>query len=246
MKQILRRVLQLGLLCIALFSAWQVAKVFLEYQKGNQIYEQAQILAGKPEESARDAECPVDFMELKKENPEIFGWITIKDTPIQYPLLQGKDNKYYLTHAYNGEYSGFGSIFLDERNNQEMSDQHTILYGHNMKNKAMFGSLSRYRDLEYAKEHEYIQIYLPDRILTYQIFSAYKAHVLDEVYTLEFQDNAAFQLMLEEMLSAGEMAPENIPTTEDRILTLSTCTSAGEVNYRFVVNAVLIEESSMK
>lgn len=246
MKQMLRRVLQLILLCIFLFSAWQLAKVFMEYQKGNQIYEEAQIIAGIPEESQEDAKCPVDFAELKKENSEIFGWITIEDTPIQYPLLQGEDNEYYLTHAYNGQSSSFGSIFLDERNNKEMSDRHTILYGHNMKNKAMFGSLSRYRDLEYAKKHKYIQIYLPDRVLTYQIFSAYKAHVLDEVYTLEFQDDAAFQLMLDEMLSAGQMMPEPIPTTEDRILTLSTCTPAGDVNYRFVVNAVLIEESSMK
>lgn len=242
MKETIRKIILFFLLGVLLFSGWQLTKIWMEYHKGRQIYAEAQLIAGKTEKAEAVGEEQIDFARLQEKNPEIFGWIEIADTPISYPLLQGTDHTYYLTHTYDRQPSGYGSIFLDVSNQKELTDRHAILYGHNMKNKEMFGILPQYRDAAFAKEHDTIRILLPERELTYRVFSAYRAYVLDEVYTLDFPNDAAFQKMLEEMCAASEIPVEQQPTTEERILTLSTCTPKGEVNYRFVVNAVLVEE----
>lgn len=245
MNQTLRRILTAILLVILLFSIWNLAKIFLEYRKGDQIYEQAltfSVSTGDAAAVEEETSPMVDFEGLQEINPEIFGWILIEDTKINYPILQGENNQYYLTHAYDHQVSSYGSIFLDESNSPDLSDRHSILYGHNMKNKAMFGDLSKYKEQEFADAHPTITILFPDKTQTYTIFSAYTAHVLDEVYHLEFESDAQFQTMLDEMVSKSLIDSEITPTSQDRILTLSTCTPAGDVNHRFVVNAVLTEE----
>ena len=250
MKQGFRRVLTLLLAAVFVFSAWHFIRGMLEYRRGEQLYETARSFTveaapASPSASEAPRERVIDFESLQKQNAEIFGWITIEDTVIDYPLLRGENNSYYLTHAYDHQPSSFGSIFMDCGNSADLSDRHTILYGHNMKNKAMFGSLSDYKKKDFAAAHDTVKIYLPDKILTYRIFSAYTAHVLDEVYTLRFDSDAAFQAMLDEMQTSGALAADAAPTVTDRILTLSTCTPAGDVNHRFVVNAVLVEEETI-
>ena len=83
----------------------------------------------------------VDFSLLKQENEDIVGWIYCEGTPISYPVVQSGDNQYYLHRLINGEYNIAGSIFMDYRNNAELEDNNTIIYGHNMKNNTMFGYL---------------------------------------------------------------------------------------------------------
>lgn len=245
MSDKLRRALMFVLVCVFLVSAVFFVKYFMEYRKGDKIYETAKefvVEAGDATTAEEEKEERViDFASLQAVNEDVFGWITIPETGVDYPLLDGEDNKYYLNRTYDGQWSSYGSIFLEFRNTG-MDDRHVVLYGHNMMNKSMFGALMDYKEQDFVDVHDTVEIILPDRTLIYHVFSAYTAHVDSPTYYMSFADDAVFQQMIDHMKANSVIASDITPTTEDQILTLSTCTPAGAKKYRFVVNAVLAEE----
>lgn len=93
------------------------------------------------------------FKALQQINQEIVGWITMDDTQINYPIVQAKDNDYYLFRNYKGEDMRAGSIFMDYRNDVKSQNRNTILYGHRMKDGSMFGSLKKMLDEEFFMSH---------------------------------------------------------------------------------------------
>ena len=105
------------------------------------------------------------------------GWIQIPGTEIDYPLMQGKDNDFYLNNNWRGAKEYVGSIFLEYRNDPDMTDFNTIVYGHNMANGSMFGSLHRYQYDAYPEEHPYVYIVTDAGVLRYEVFSTYNAEV---------------------------------------------------------------------
>ena len=97
----------------------------------------------KQENEKLEQALSVDFEELKRINPDIVAWIRIEAAGIDYPVVQGKDNEYYLHHTFKGEENIAGSIFMDYRNTPDFSDENTIIYGHNMRDGSMFAALNR-------------------------------------------------------------------------------------------------------
>ena len=251
MSDKIRRVLMAVLACVFVVSACVFGKSFLEYRKGDQIYETAKEFTIKADTPVSDKELlpgmrtykEIDFAGMQEVNEDVIGWIQIYDTIVDYPVLDADDNKYYLNHTYDRQWSSYGSIFLEPRNNPDWSEKHLVLYGHNMVNESMFGSLLEYKNQEYLDKHPTITICLPDRDLTYQIFSAYTAHVDSPTYYMTFDWEGQFQQMLDHMKENSLIQTDVVPGQEDQILTLSTCTPAGARKYRFVVNAVLTEDS---
>lgn len=248
MSDKLRRVLIGILACIFVVCAGVFGKSFLEYRKGDQIYEEALefvVQADKVAEQQTGVRTysDIDFAGMQAVNEDVIGWIQILDTPVDYPVLDADDNKYYLNRTYDGQWSSYGSIFIEPRNNPDFFDQHLVVYGHNMVNESMFGSLLDYKDQKYYDSHDSITICLPDRDLKYQIFSAYTAHVDSPTYYMSFEDDAKFLQMIDHMKENSVIQSELTPGAEDQILTLSTCTPEGAKKYRFVVNAVLISDS---
>lgn len=193
-------------------------------------------------------EIPVDFAGLQKKNPDIYAWITIPGTEIDYPVVQSStDNTYYLDHSAEKTESVNGAIFSENYNSTDFEDYITVLYGHNMRDGSMFAGLHAYEDYQYLKEHDEVIIYTPDSILTYQIFAAYLTddrHVLLYYGQGETEDNR--KAYVKEILSQRTMkASLNSSASADensKILTLSTCHSAGK-NYRYLVQAHLIEKN---
>ena len=123
----------------------------------------------KPEENQKET-VTVDFEALKKINPEIIAWIRIPDTKIDYPVVQGADNEYYLNHTFKKTEHVAGSIFLDKDNSPDFSNRKSILYGHNMKDGSMFQGLHRFQEESYLQEHNQVYLYLPDnRELVYKV-----------------------------------------------------------------------------
>ena len=191
-------------------------------------------------------ETPVNFVELKKINPEIYAWINIPGTNIDYPILRrDDDNSYYLEHTVEGKRSVYGSIYTENYNDKNFDDFNTLIYGHNMKNGTMFGSLKKYKNKSIAQENRYINIYLPGRILKYQIFAA---HISDNKHILlnnDFSDKNVCSEYLEKIFSVRQMnsfIDSELEIDEnDKIITLSTCTSKKEE--RFLVQGVLIYDS---
>lgn len=195
-------------------------------------------------EAGEPVEIPIDFEALWEINPEAYAWITIPGTEIDYPILQSEtDNTYYLTHNIEGEESPEGAIFTEDYNSKDFEDPNTVIYGHNMRNGSMFQGLHEYMDRAFFDENREVLIYLPDKILHYEIFAAYlydDRHLLE---SFDFEDEDVFEAYLNRIFSIRDMNSfidtDMEVTAEDKIITLSTCYS-NESNQRYLVQAVLV------
>ena len=162
----------LAILGIFLVSAGLLCRSLYEYRKGEKEYGELRQYAANASDPETDPQSPgslsagerepmlaIDFEALKKLNPHIVAWIHIPGTPVSYPVTQGEDNSYYLTRTFSKAYNGAGCIFMDYRSSLPSEGGNTVLYGHNMKNGSMFGSLKRYWDNEYYREHSSFYLY---------------------------------------------------------------------------------------
>lgn len=133
----------------------------------------------------------MDFSALRQQNPDVLGWILIPGTRVSYPVVQGTDNSYYLDHTWRGGKNSVGAIFMECRNSSDLSDFNTIIYGHRMNNRSMFGTLSQYKSRSYWQAHPYV--YLTDDSGThrYEIFAAGEVSVDSDVYRLGCAATAA-------------------------------------------------------
>ncbi len=175
-----------------------------------------------------------DLSALRQVSPDVVGWIQIPGTEIDYPLMQGTDNEFYLNNNWRGVKEYVGSIFLEYRSNADMTDFNTIVYGHNMSNGSMFGSLHRYQYPAYLEEHPYVYIVTDAGILRYEVFSTYNAEVNSPTYGLSFHQMETRAEYLTMALENSEIDTGIIPELTDRILTLSTCNGMGYASRRVV------------
>lgn len=252
------------LLALALVCAGFAWKAHREQSSAGEVYEEIrdQAKSGTEQESsAQDpvptepdnaaessdeepsVQIPVDFAALQSEYPDIYAWITVPGTNIDYPVVQREgDNAYYLSHNAAGEESPEGAIFTEDYNTKTFEDPNTVLYGHNMKNGSMFQNLHSYSDRQFFDEHRDAVVYLPDKILHYRIFAAYlydSRHLLE---SFDFSDPAVMENYLNSIQSLRDMNA-NIDTQieldgSDKVITLSTCYQ-GRDDKRFLVQAVL-------
>lgn len=175
---------------------------------------------------------------LRQINEDVLGWIRIPDTQIDYPLVQGEDNDFYLRHTWEKTENSVGSIFLECLNKADMTDFNTIIYGHNMKNNAMFGDLENYSLTQYWKTHPYVYIALDSGVYRYEIFSFSRASVESITYGLEFQWDQTKEKFLKNAADQSWIDTGITPAVTDRVITLSTC-SGGDYSSRYVVQARL-------
>lgn len=191
---------------------------------------------------------PVKFEELQAVNPDIYAWITVPGTVIDYPILQhASDNTYYLMHNIDGSYGYPGCIYTENLNSKDFTDNNTVIYGHNMKNGSMFAQLHKFEDPDFFNENREVLIYLPDEVLHYTIFAA---HIYDDrhlLYSFDFTDPEVYQKYLDSIFSTRDMSA-NIDkditvTTDDQIITLVTCIGS-QPNNRLLVQAVLTDREA--
>lgn len=189
----------------------------------------------------------IDFEELQKQNSDIYGWLTIPDTEIDYPVLQSaEDDTLYMDHNVNKEEDKNGSLFTEhEYNGNHFSDPVTIIYGHHMKSGAMFGNLQQIYTDEF-EDHRDVVIYTPKKELHYQVFAAVpysNRHIL--YYYDKFRMYEAIEEFLEEILSTrsiGSTIDQSVTVEKgDRLLVLSTCLQ-GDNTKRFLVIGKLLSE----
>ena len=237
-------------LIVFLLATGKLIKIHLEYQKGNDTYEELMEYVKEPEaekdESSSDADeavsqnpyLKVDFEGLKAVNPDVIAWIHIPALDISYPVVQGTDNSYYLHHLFSGEYNINGSIFVDYHNTSDFTDSNTIVYGHNMKNGSMFGTLGKYQDKALFDQNPCFYIYLPDQILKYRIFSCYAGNVGSIGYTYRFPEVSHFSEFLDVVLSYSGYNTETEVFPTDKVVTLSTCVNTNR-DYRYLVHGKL-------
>lgn len=185
----------------------------------------------------------VNFECLQKINEELYAWIYIPNTKVDGPIAQSaSDNGYYLNHNLNKEPEFAGCFYTENYNHKDFEDKNTVIYGHNMKNQSMFGSLHRFEEKDFFEKNENIYIYTPKKILTYQIFAAYEYDDRHIMKTYDFQKKSVYKAYLDSIYEVNTMISnyrKGVRVTEkDHILTLSTCAS-GRPDRRYLVQAVL-------
>ena len=218
--------------------------IFTGYQKSNNLYdslEEAYVNTDIDTESTDSWEnmIDVDFDALNQINPDVIGWIYVEDTDISYPIMYSGDDSTYLRTTIDGQAATAGSIFLEGYNLSDFSDSHSIIYGHNMRNLSMFGTLKYYKsEDDYFDEHRYFQIITPTSKMRFEIFSYFDTEPGSWVYTVPYSDSEEFTDYISELLSHSYVTTDlsQKVSSKDIIVTLSTC-SANEM--RFTIHGAL-------
>ena len=172
-----------------------------------------------------------DAMALLAINPDYIGWIRIDGTGIDYPVVQGKNNSYYMYRTFSGEHNGSGSIFMDWKCEGGISGPFAVVYGHNMRDGSMFMPLHSFSDKAFLEEHPFITIFTPEgEELSYRIFSVRVTDVSDRVFSLFGKGQEDI-----ERYFSGYSAPEGAGS----FLVLSTCTASEDDDERLLVFAAM-------
>lgn len=229
--------------CVSAFKLLQIGK---GYKDGQSEYEKVRDVAIK---NADDKEkFRVDFDELMKINDDTVGWIRFYKEPsqINYPVVQGEDNDLYLHKTFSANENTLGAIFVDAAASSDFTDKNTIIYGHRMKDGSMFRKLEEYKDKDFWKENPYFYIYTPDgKEITYKIYSVGQVLDTSDTYLTSFAGEEDYQKFLDMTMKEADYDTGVKVTTDDTIVTLSTCTAASDEN-RFVVRGVKEKEVELR
>lgn len=187
--------------------------------------------------------CPVDFEGMWEINEDVYAWITIPGTNIDYPILQhATDHSYYLNYNIDGSYGFPGCIYTENLNSKDFQDNNTLIYGHDLKAGTMFSQLHKFRDKAFFEENTKVYIYTPEEELTYTIFAAYLFDDRHLMYSFDFANKevyASYLDMILNMRSMDALIREDVTVTvEDKIITLETC-AHNQPDKRLLVQAVL-------
>ncbi len=257
MKRRMIKVLLMGICVVVLvFASARLYGEYSEYKAGAKAYtelseyiepseseETSQISTESDTEPIESINWPtVDFEALTEINGDFVAWIQIEGTQINYPVVQGEDNKYYLKHLFDGKWNSSGCIFLDYRSASDMSDPHTAIYGHHMKNGTMFSDLMKYKKQEFYDEHPTGYLLTPNENYVIEFFSGYVAKSDSDAWQLGFATEEEFGQWLEDARGKSCFESSTVPTAADKILTLSTCSYEFD-NARFVLHGILRGEN---
>lgn len=255
----------LTLVLVAAACILYLAHYFYENQRGEKEFEtlreetetaaeavQTEVIeeTGETEEPTEETVyCdPVyDFDELQTQNEDIYAWIVVPGTMIDYPVLQSETDNYYLDYNLDHSKGYPGCIYTNKCNAKDFSDYNTVLYGHNMRKGTMFGSLHRYEDREFFDTYQEIFVYTPDRRLTYEVKEIVK---FSDVYIpaqYPVEEKEGRDAFLEATLAYTDdpvsyFRDDVEVLEEDKLITLSTCVS-GERHRRYLLIGVLKEEA---
>ena len=255
-SDIIRRIILVISVGVFIFAAYNLINIFLAYHKADVIYDNIQqdvldedshtkVVIGEDEQ---EVEIPFTYnhQALLNINSQGIGYIYIPSIDCRLPMVQGDDNEYYLTHTFNKEYSANGCLFEDYRINGGLSSSQIIIYGHNMRNGAMFGKLKNYQDYSFWNNsgNDVLYIYTGNVIKEYKIFSCYISEAISDTYTfnfptLESMRDYAVNMKAKSMYDTGVDV-----STATQVITLSTCTNDGE--QRFIVHGMYVGEASLE
>lgn len=244
------------LVAVLAYSVWQILQITGEYQGGEDSYSELEQYISIPDTTPADGTAPdgetlpegssisfpsVDFEALREVNSDIVGWIYIPDTAVNYPIAQGSDNDYYLTHLFNGTYNSCGCIFLDSAAPSNFTAMNNVLHGHHMRNGSMFAAICNYQTQSYYDEHPIALLMTPTGNYEIQLFSAYVCDLDSGAWTPYFT-TSGYASWLQELCAASCFRSDVNPDVSDRILTLSTCSYEFD-DARFVLHGVMKEVS---
>lgn len=252
-------VILLGVLC---YSLWQIVGITAEYQGGENSYDELEQFVVIPEtepvedepvnqshteQAEAETQSPtqpeplwpeVDFAALAEVNDDVVAWIYVPGTQINYPVVQGKDNDYYLNHLFNGKRNSSGCIFLDCGAERDFTSMNSVLHGHHMKNGSMFAAVCKYKTQKFYDEHPMGMLLTPHGNYEIRFFAGYVCSTEANAWDIGFEE-ADFAKWLDKGIRKSYFDADVIPTTEDRVITLSTCSYEYD-DARFVIHGILV------
>ena len=191
------------------------------------------------------------FDALHEKNEGVCAWITIPGTGVDYEIARSTADEpedYYLHRGPTKKYRYAGTVYMQKANVADFTDRNTVIYGHNMQNGTMFGTLRKYRQRKYFEKNDTIYVYIPGKVLTYKIVSAFAYDNRNLLYSFDFRDDEQYAKFLKQVTSPKstvKQVNDSISvTTEDRVITLSTCT--GVKSQRYLVVGVLTDEQPVQ
>lgn len=219
-NRVLSWIAMLLILLMLSYGGYSLWDTWMIYQGG---FIDDDLLALKP---TGDTEDNPTLEELQQINPDVRAWLTIDDTHIDYPVVQGKTDMEYINKNVYGEFELSGAIFLSSLNSSDFSDQYNLIYGHHMESGSMFGDVVHFVDTEYFSEHESGFLYLPDKTYKIKLFACISTDAFDEnIYNVSNINNDIRSFL--SYLKQKSVQYRDIGITEaDAIVGLSTCSEA--------------------
>lgn len=175
--------------------------------------------------------------EYLSRNEDYIGWISLEGTVIDYPIVQAKDNDFYLRRSFEKERLQHGSIFMDYRNKSTFDDHQTVIYGHAMLDGLMFRALDKYKNKSFFEDHQTIEIRTLNGYRTYRIFSAYLVDATKQGLDIP-ANNIKIETLLTRFKNQSRYKTDTDTSEADHILTLVSCNY--DIDHgRIIVHAVL-------
>lgn len=207
--KILNKIVNIVLILIIFICIYNISEKLIEYNKADNSYEKIRV--EKEEENLYD------------KYEDYRGWIKIDNTNINYPIVQGKDNSFYLDKDINKNYLSSGSIFMNYLNHG-FNDENTVLFGHHMRNKTMFAQLKKYKEKEFFYGNNDIEIEVENgKVLKYKVFSAYVTDAKNNYIETDFDDKEQYKEFLKYIKNKSQYKSDIDVNENDKIITLSTC-----------------------
>ncbi|MCM3035076.1 class B sortase [Bacillus pumilus] len=242
-KRVWQRMLTIVCLGVFIYSGSAIGLELFGYYQNRQVLAEAQSMYGHEQgmnENREPGTIRTSFDELRKVNDDIVGWINMKDTMIQYPIVQSRDNAFYLTRNYLKNDTRAGSIFMDYRNDVLHESPNTVVYGHRMRDGSMFAGLTNYLKKDFFDGHRTFQYDTLYQSYEAEIFSVYETTVDFDYIQTDFQDLGEYAHYLQAVRKKSIYQTKTDVSTDDLILTLSTCDHVlAPKNGRLVVQAKL-------
>lgn len=193
--------------------------------------------------STEEFPIAVDFDAITEQNSDIIAWLYSPDTPINYPIVQAPNNNYYLHHLVDGSYNSAGTLFADYRNASDLTDWTTIIYGHNMLDDSMFGSLLNYKNPDYYTAHPILYLQTPNNNYKVNVFAGCTIYCSSKIYNTSL-DKTEKAALVKSCIENSDFISEYQLHASDKILILSTCNYDGTTDSRYVVLGALQDCSS--
>ena len=231
-------ILMIFFIILLFFSGTKIVIWYMNNQNNKKISDEiAEFVTVDETKEDNEEKYVVDFEKLKEKNSDIVAWLKVNGTNIETTVVKTTNNDYYLTHNFNKEYNSAGWIFADYKNKVDGTDKNLVIYGHNMRDDSMFGSLKWVinEDWYNNEDNKYITLITENETQVYEVFSVYRIEKEDYYIQTNFNTEKEFNTFAQTIKKRSKKDFNVDVNKEDNILTLSTC--ANNNKYRVVLHA---------
>ena len=190
-KVLIINIIQILLIVVLVYSAIHIAIWYKNNESNKEIIKETLKTVKINDDTKTKQKYEVDFKELKNKNSDTIAWLKVENTNIEFPIVKANDNSYYLSHNFNKEYNKAGWIFADYKNKFDTTDKNIVIYGHNMRDNSMFGSLKDVIKKEWYnnESNKYITLITEEEYHIYEVFSVYQIEKEDYYIKTNFKNN---------------------------------------------------------